>query len=284
MVREFKLINEKGQEYSLMNIYEYCLLTDPSGLGYEYETEYQQLGNTFVQSIRKMTQGNIEGTVNFLNYNNYKNFVDFVEKSSSLKFSYKIPLNNTLKEFLKDVEIQSIGKSEIQTSGTISESVTFNCLSLWYEENTTIYTISPQTNEIRWDFRWDSRFTSYDLRRLNYINKGHVEAPILVEIDGHVINPEIQLYIEGDLAQTVKITIEIMQYEKLLYGSKENNFYIYKQNTDGTVISLFDLDYIEFEKDNVIRIPKNRSCEIRLVADNDILNAKVTILPQYKSV
>ena len=30
MVREFKLINEKGQEFSLMDIYNYCLLTDPS--------------------------------------------------------------------------------------------------------------------------------------------------------------------------------------------------------------------------------------------------------------
>ena len=30
MVREFKLINEKGQEYSLMNIKDYCLLTEPS--------------------------------------------------------------------------------------------------------------------------------------------------------------------------------------------------------------------------------------------------------------
>lgn len=30
MVREFRLINEKGQEFSLMDIYNYTLLTDPS--------------------------------------------------------------------------------------------------------------------------------------------------------------------------------------------------------------------------------------------------------------
>ena len=30
MVREFRLINEKGQKFSLMDIYNYCLLTDPS--------------------------------------------------------------------------------------------------------------------------------------------------------------------------------------------------------------------------------------------------------------
>lgn len=284
MVRKFKLINEKGQEFSLMNIHEACLLTDPSGLGYEYDTGYQQLGNTFVQTVRNITQGKIEGTANFLSYTNYKKFVDFIEDSNSLKFSYKVPLDGVLKEFLKDVEIQSLGKSEIQLNGIISESIVFNCLTLWYEENTTVYTIVPQTNEIHWNFRWDSRFTDYDLRRLSYINKGHVEAPILIEIDGHVVNPEIQLYVEGELYQTVKITADIAQYEKLLYGTKENDFYINKQNTDGTLTSLFDLDHINFENDNVIRIPKNRSCELRLTADNEVLNAKVTILPQYKAV
>ena len=61
MVREFKLVNEKGQEYSLMDIYNYCLLTDPSGLGYSYSTEYEQLGNTFITNLRKLDQGPISG-------------------------------------------------------------------------------------------------------------------------------------------------------------------------------------------------------------------------------
>ena len=30
VVREFKLVNEKGQEYSLMDIENYALLTEPS--------------------------------------------------------------------------------------------------------------------------------------------------------------------------------------------------------------------------------------------------------------
>ena len=86
MVREFKLINEKGQEFSLMDIENHILLTDPSGLGYAYETEYQQLNNTFIMNLRKFQQGQISGTANFLEYDNYKAFVDFVEISESLKF------------------------------------------------------------------------------------------------------------------------------------------------------------------------------------------------------
>ena len=284
MVREFKLVNEKGQEYSLMDIYNHCLLTDPSGLGYSYSTEYEQLGNTFVTNLRKFEQGQISGMANFLSYDNYKNLVDFIEASESLRFSYKIPFQNGQKEYFKDVQIQSITKTQKQTNGIISETVTFDCLSLWYEENTITYTVEQLENEIRWDFEWDSRFSDYASRTLQYINQGHIEAPVYIEIDGNVVNPVIELYVDGELYQTVEVKTTIAQYEKLIYDTRENQFTIAKQNTDGTLQSLFSLDYINFENDNVIRIPKNKSCEIRLTADNEVLNAQLTIYPRYKAV
>lgn len=286
MVREFKLVNEKGQEYSLMDIEKYCLLTEPSGLGYSYTTEYEQLANRFITNLRKLEQGQINGTINCLYYDNYRALVDFIESSENLKFAYKIPYKNGQKEYFKDVNIQHIEKTQIKTNGTISEPIAFDCLSLWYEENTTIYTIEPVSNEIRWDFRWDSRFTDYNARNLQFINKGHEEAPIMIEINGHVINPIIELYVEGELYQTVKVKTEIAKYEKLIYDTRENKFFIGKENTDGTKTDLFDLDYIDFDDvhDNVIRLPKNKSCEIKLTADNEVLNAKITILVYYKIV
>lgn len=285
MVREFRLINEKGQEFSFMNIHDNTLFTDPAGLGYSYNTEYQQLGDTFISNLRNIQQGQISGTLNFLNYDNYTSFVNFVESSESLRIGYKIPYSDgSTREYFKDVQIQSLSKTQIQTNGILSETVTFDCLSLWYEENTAIYTIESQENEIRWDFRWDSRFTDYDTRNLQYINQGHVEAPIYVEIDGQVVNPKIELYVEGELYQTVDINTTIAQYEKLLYDTRENQFFIGKQNTDGTVVSLFSLDYIDFYNDNVIRLPKNKSCEIKLTAGNEVLNAKITIYPRYRAV
>ena len=182
------------------------------------------------------------------------------------------------------MQIQSITKTQKQIDGILKETITFDCLSLWYEENTVTYTVEPQTDEIRWDFRWDSKFSDYDSRNLNYINEGHVEAPIYVEMNGNLVNPEIQLYVDGQLYQTVKITTEIEQYEKLIYDSRENQFAIFKQKADGTIESLFSLDCLDFANDNVIRLPKNRSCEISLTADNEVLNARLTIYPRYKAV
>lgn len=284
MVREFKLVNEKGQEYSLMDIENYCLLTDPSGLGFSYYTEYEQLGNTFISNLRRIEQGQLNGIVNFLKYDNYKNLVDFIEQSETLRFSYKVPLTDGVKEYFKDVQIQSLSKTEIQPNSVMSETIVFDCLSLWYEEKTVVYNIEPQENELRWNFTWDSRFGDYSTRNLDYINKGHVEAPILVEMNGQLVNPKIELYVEGQLYQSVQFSTTIAEYEKLLYGTKENEFYIYKQNTDGTLTSLFDLDVINFDNDNVIRIPKNKSCRLVLTADNEVLNAQVTILAYYKAI
>lgn len=119
---------------------------------------------------------------------------------------------------------------------------------------------------------------------MQYINRGHVEAPIEIAVEGPVANLKIQLFAEGELAQEVHINTEIAEYEKILYGTKENEFYINKQNTDGTLESLFSLDVLKFEEDVVVRIPKNKSCELKLVAENEILSAEVTILPQYKTV
>lgn len=284
MVREFKLVNEKGQEFSLMDIQNYCLLTEPAGLGYEYSSEYEQLGNTFMSNLRQTVQGQIEGTVNFINYDNYKKLIDFIEGSEKLKILYKIPFESGEKEYYKDVEIQSVSKTQKQTNAIISETLTLNCLSLWYEENIINYSIEEVENEIRWDFVWDSRFNEYDSRSLNFINEGHTEAPIEVEIKGYVLNPKIELYVEGQLYQSVTFNVDISQYEKLLYGTKENDFYINRRNADGTETSLFSLDVIDFANDNVIRLPQNKSCEIKISADNDVAEAKITILTYYKAV
>ena len=285
MVREFKLLNEKGQTFPLMDIDNYCLLTEPGGLGYSYQTEYERVGNTFIESFRAIQQEPINGTLNFSSYDNYKNFVDFVENSETLRLAYKIPSLKKEKEYLKDVQIQSLGKTQKQTNGILSEPIVIDCKSLWYEENTTIYNIEPTSNEMRWNFRWESRFKDYNSRSIEYKNVGHVEAPILLEIEGPVNNPKIEIYIENQLYQRVTLTTNITEYEKLLYSSKENEFYINKQNTDGTIESLFNLDVLNFqEEDEVVRLPKNIDCKIQISADNTIQRARLTILPQFFAV
>lgn len=283
MVREFKLINEKGLEYSLMDIHNYCFLTEPSGLGYSYSTEYEQLGNTFIANLRKIEQGQIEGIVNFLNYDNYKKFIDYIEESENLRFSYKIPFGEKQKEYFKDIQIQSLTKTEMQTNGVISESIIFDCLSLWYEQIVTNYTIERIQDEIQWDFVWDSRFADYTSRSIIVKNDGHIDAEVKVEISGHVINPGIYVYHDKEIYGGLTIPITIENEERLLYSSRDQETYIRKENKDKTVENLFKNQYIDLNNNNIFKIPKGTS-EIALTAENNITKARLFLYKYYKVV
>lgn len=285
MVRKFKLINEKGQQFFMNNLNDYCLLTNPQGLGVSYSTEYEQIENTYVKSKQNSEQCKPNATVNFSSYTNFRKFVDFIKKSENLKLSYKIPFDDGEKEYFRDINIQNITKSEMQQNGIISETITIECLSLWYEKETVVYTIQHQSNEMRWNFKWNSKLVSYNSRRLHYINNGHVDASVEIEIQGRVVKPKFELYVEGKLYQEVTFNTIIDENEKLLYGTKENEFHITRQKVDKTYENLFSLDIIKFENDNIIRLPKNKSCELRLLTESgEIANAQITIFVYYEIV
>ena len=114
VVREFYIENETGQRFSMMNVEEGCFLSSPSGLGYSYDIQYAQIGNDFIQNIRKLTQGQISGELIFKKYDNYKKFIDFVESTEILKFVYKVPFENGFTEYFKDIDISNVDKSEIR--------------------------------------------------------------------------------------------------------------------------------------------------------------------------
>lgn len=127
MVREFYIENETGQRFSMMDIEEGCFLNSPTGLGYSYDIEYAQIGNEFIQNIRKLAQGKIGGELIFKNYDNYKKFVDFIESAENLKFAYKVPFENGFTEYFKDIDISDVDKSEIRYKWCFNRSYCIQC-------------------------------------------------------------------------------------------------------------------------------------------------------------
>lgn len=281
MVREFYLVNEKNEKFSLMDIYNNCLLTEPNGLGYLYDSTYEQLGNSFVEDIRTLGQGQIIGQVNLLNYELFQKFIQFVETAEVLRFLYRIPLKDGNIEYLKDVNIASLSKTEKGRNGIISEKVTFDCLSLWYQNEEITYTVGDQ--DMMWDFMWDARFADYKSRSIVVENDGHVDAPMQIEIADYTKNPTIYVMHKNKEVFNLSLPIIIQNGEKLLYSSKEKEIYIKKQNRDGTYENLFKYPYIDLNNRNIFRLPKG-TCEITLTAENNIVNSKLNIFKQYKVV
>ena len=95
------------------------------------------MGNTFVESIRKVAQGKIPGSLYFLNYDKYREFSDFIFGSEKLRFKYIVPYTNNEKTFYKDGKLISLSKTELDHKlGVLASQVSFDCLTLWYETNT----------------------------------------------------------------------------------------------------------------------------------------------------
>ena len=155
--------------------------------------------------------------------------------------------------------------------------------TLWYKKEDVKIEITSIPNEVRWDFKWDSIFIDYNNKNIIYENMGHTESAIQVVMNGYIKNPTITVYQDEEKIYELKIEIEIQEYEKYLFSSKDGELYIKKQNTDGTYENLFKNPYIDIKNTNIFKLPLGVS-KLQIHADNDINNARISILEFYKSV
>ena len=281
MVREFYIENELGQRFSLMDVENDCFLNSPNGLGYSYNIEYSQIGNNFIQNIKKISQGRIAGELVFVSYENYKSFVDFVESANNLKIVYRVPFQGGYSEYFKDIDVSSIEKSEKDTKGLLIVPISFNVKSLWYEPKEIVYTIDSVTNELRWDFEWNPIFSAYDNRNIIFDNKGHDEAPFKLELNGDVVSPIITIIEDDEEVKKLDLTgLEIAQGETFIYNTKDTEQQIIKKGDKETtnLFSFLNPNFINFFK-----LRKGVST-IRLEAESEITSGKLTIYVQYKAV
>ncbi len=262
MVRQFGLVNEDNLEYSLMDIEKYCLLTEPSGLGILRENEYGKVQNTFIPTKSDIQQGVFNGTINTLKYSNFRDLVNFIESSSKLKLYYVVPYEDGARPFYRDINISTLDKTEKQTTGAISEPISFDLLTPWYQQ-------------------FDYMLNGKDIE---FTNDGHADAPILLQMYGPITDPSIDFYVDNDLQQDLLFTTEVESGEMFLYNTKENEFCFEKIKSDGTSENLYNFDVISTEdfenKDFVIRLPKNRKSRI----STNATSGSLTIFKYFETV
>lgn len=279
-IRRFLLENEKGQQFRLDNLNEGCFLTSPSDLGYSYNINFTQVGFDFIENNKKIEQKNPKGIAYFKSYDKVKEFIDYIESSNKLKWIYIIPFKDGEKTYYLDVSLKKFDKTE-KSGKWLACPVEFARKSLWYEQKNIVLTVGEEEGEIRWDFEWDSRFADYTTRNLLFENKGHTEAPIKLEIEGYVKNPSIFVYKNNNLTGSLELELELQENEKLIYCTKDTELLIKKQNADGTETNLFDLLSPNFI--NFIKLNKGIN-QVKLLAQEDITKAKITIYEEYKAV
>lgn len=279
-IRRFLLENEKGQQFRLDNLNEGCFLTSPSDLGYSYNINFTQVGFDFIENNKKIEQKNPKGIAYFKSYDKVKEFIDYIESSNKLKWIYIIPFKDGEKTYYLDVSLKKFDKTE-KSGKWLACPVEFVRKSLWYEAKEVVYTIDSVTNELRWDFEWDTVFASYDNRNIIFENKGHTEAPFKLELNGEVVNPKITILEDEVEVKKLDLTgLTIATGETFIYNTKDTEQEIVKIGSGGTT-NLFDFLNPNFI--NFFKLRKGAS-KIRLEAENEITSGKLTIYMQYKAV
>lgn len=132
-VREFKLINKTGAEFSL-NDPGVAYLYDPVGLGWGYSTGYVDAGDALIPTDTVYQHPAPSGWILFGGYSNYDSFLAFIQVGG-LTLAYR-PLTEW---YYLDVSVV-IAKSEINhETGRLHCDIAFNGLSYWYKAN-KVYT------------------------------------------------------------------------------------------------------------------------------------------------
>lgn len=274
-MKRYFLENEKGERYELNDgISTAFKLT--SSLGFDKNFKFEQINNNFIKNTVKINQGKLTGQLTFLMENKEIEFINYIELSKEIKF---VQVKNSI-EFFMDVELEQFKiNKEYDFANPIN--ITLACKSLWYEKKEIVYNISPILNEVRWNYKFNSRFKSYNNRNILFENNGHVVAPIKLELEGYLINPFISICSNEEEIYRINFDFTLKQNEKILYCTKDTDMYIYKQENDGTLTNLFD--ELDLKNTNFFKLPKGVS-EIVISAENDITKAKLIIYVEYEIV
>lgn len=279
-MREFYLKNELGETYNINDLTNMaCVLKNE--IGYSTKYEYAQSNNYFFEKSAVLNQKGIELEITFLTnaYKTFQNFIKFIESSKKIFLLNGIKIENKMKYYYRELKVSKIEKI-YESLDLIKCSLSLDFLSLWYEEKNKIITIENLENEIIWDFDWDSVFISENTNII-FENNGHVEAPFLLELSGTLINPVISILQNEKKINELNLSLNLEVEEKLLLSTRDTDIYIYKQLSNGNLENIFN--NLDLNKTNFFKFPIGTSI-MRINADTEITNGKLTIYTEYKTI
>ena len=247
-------INEKGQIYNPNNI-QRSILRITSDLGISRKITYNKAGSTFIKNSQEIEQGKIEGELRFFRdvESEYKKFVSFIRTAQKLTFVDIRIDNGVTEEYYVDIDYSKIGRVK-EKGGILLSEVEFYCTTNWYKQKNIVYTIEENANVFGFPIDFENmRFGNGSSNKLNIENEGFEEAPIFIQLNGALVNPKIQLIKDKQVINSLQLQVEIQEFERIEYSTKDDDLYIQKINQDGTRSNLFDL--LDINNSNFFKIP-----------------------------
>lgn len=220
-MRYFSLINNSGETLDITT--KTIFFNEIAGLGFEEETSFRHVGETWWLNTASYRQKPIAGKLTFTDFENAEPYVEF---RKFYKFITKAPLQLVYfpdglsgKEYRRKVRVTKLEKSELNTYGVFDESVEFMPYTPWYE----LVTCENTSGEIEYQGHWiwgdgssnppvifaptpagstPPRFGAEERRWVSLDVTASSNSPSRFIIYGPINNPIWSQYVDGSLVAT----------------------------------------------------------------------------------
>lgn len=188
-MRQLYLVNGVGTTY-FFDYRSQTLISSISDLGFSKNLTYVSYENSYKLVKSKNPQSSITLGVIFLKgYQGYNDFLSFIRKSSTnLRLFYKY--DDSSKYCI--VTIKSITKTELE-SGVIKSTLVLDKLSLWLNKVTYTINVNQGARGKEFPYYYPFTYSASFNGTINVTNSGEEKAPLFIEINGTVKNPEVEI-------------------------------------------------------------------------------------------
>ena len=204
LYRKFKLLNSKGEEYTLTEKNFKVFANNPQGLGFSKSLSTIRLGD---EEILLYSMINLE-TINFEllfyddklsdKYQKYLEFMRFISFKPILLY-YQRP--NSFDWYRRSIEIVSLGKTEVDYNDSMLHCpFTMKTLGFWEDdiENELVIVKQEEDGGKIYPITYPINYGANSLRNVKLISQGLLDTPMEIFVDGATENAEWVLYDSDD--------------------------------------------------------------------------------------
>jgi len=228
-MREFYLLNGKGNRYSLMDVKHW--LHDPSNLGANFSSKYEQVGANFIRTKRIPSPDDPSGEILFTGENKYQDYSDFI-RFVSIEPLTLIYVSSD--EYRASVDLVSIDKSEIK-EGTLACTINFKRLGRWYKRH-YIYNEGDMTGGKVYDYNYDYTYIDMEPETAIVQSDSGYESPTQISIYGPCQNPIWKHYLNNEVVGTGSVQADIIDGHRLVIDCTKIPYTVHELNIDGEVV------------------------------------------------
>lgn len=234
-IRKLTLINTSGATWGLNGD---TFITDLSGLGFEKEFDFENVGDFLLQISKKQKQMVIKGTVINSNYLKVLGFLDFIQQAP-LVLKYEIPLYPYFKDgyltYFRDVEVQAFKKGEMK-SGAFSCDIELLTLGNYYEKLNV--NVSGDSGSGGYSYTYPFTYSNNAAASVSIDSTSFLDSPTKITIFGPCTNPSWSHYVNGVEAGSGKVNCSVIAGERMIIDCQNIPYSIKKY--DNSLVEVED--------------------------------------------